>query len=965
MKTKEKTDRRVFFWLVFLFSVNLIYLLYELSFNSRLVDVAVTSITDAQVRALELEGRILSGIGLSLLLLRFIKINHISALRFLKISIMLIAIGFSSMYFGQRILVDFLVDRTTAEQRMDAQLLVFMKQGLATNSLQLEGIEFDDSDLDSAHTRSFISIVGLMTFFSPDFIVDLRDNAESILNQVAINESIKATPSSYEDYLKLRDSIVYLWNEYEKISDEYWAAKSYFYQEAGERWNILQSNLLNQWEQLSENLDEHEFTRKVLALQRNLDTYFKARESCEDSRFRNECIIKVEDIYRAEIVKSIGRYVAPRDWCHEPETVTKTVQRGSRFVTERREVQQCHDLSYDHLSSKLSFFVRAPISYDLFIRDPVLSSQIRSDLLAEGVVLKDSWIADDRDGFMTAAVEARANLARERLENEMLQRLGVILPLDMSAEEFLRSDFVQARLHKALQPMDPLMILRLDYTPLEFHQMVLKPRFIHMAENEYQKLHQDIQEMANGGWREEEGKSYVRALIVPPIAMGFSLFFALVNSIGLIASIPALFGWKRPILVWSMKLGGIIGVIAIPMINSSSVVETETYKYFESQVSDTLGPVAGFFATWVVNTEPSVYAVGRFAQHVAPPLISSGDHKKENIYDDSDVSLADDLLINEQRLENDHYPFNLKSSIDAGESIDDVFDSVGLNVNDHMRDMVHALHLSGLTPLMPQVMTAVNNKNDAIMIDVQQLRDGAWVVHRSPLITGTGTCLTNHQRIVDIGLLDSVQWRAARHGSCGSDMIAINPVSIPFLTDFSRQVSARFPDISIWVHFQPTLHGEVFCHHLRRGAAELSAMLGQEKFSAVVSSSETLACFLDMPRDYAVIYMGPEYGDPGIVAQSTPHHISRQEIISLRGRARGDGYRPYAFSISPQTLDMPFSSLKENDAIVIHHRHESHVMHEFLRDFPGRTGVFFSPGSRSEDVLIENYKILISRNGVL
>ena len=42
--------------------------------------------------------------------------------------------------------------------------------------------------------------------------------------------------------------------------------------------------------------------------------------------------------------------------------------------------------------------------------------------------------------------------------------------------------------------------------------------------------------MARGGFRAEEGEQVFKALIVPPIAMAFSLFFGVLNALGLLNS---------------------------------------------------------------------------------------------------------------------------------------------------------------------------------------------------------------------------------------------------------------------------------------------------------------------------------------------------------------------------------------------------------------------------------------------
>src|SRR5690554_8127936 len=72
-----------------------------------------------------------------------------------------------------------------------------------------------------------------------------------------------------------------------------------------------------------------------------------------------------------------------------------------------------------------------------------------------------------------------------------------------------------------------------------------------------------------------------------------------------------------------IKVTGLGLVLALPMANSAAVVKTETYRYFAGEAERALSPLGSLFATWVINTEPVVYPLGRVMAFLAPPLVSA------------------------------------------------------------------------------------------------------------------------------------------------------------------------------------------------------------------------------------------------------------------------------------------------------------------------------------------------------
>lgn len=921
-RSNHRTEK---YWLLALFVLNLGYLIYELAFNSRLVDVSVSNLANSEVMALELEGRVLSGIGLSLLLLRFIAISKHSLAKNAGLICLAIVVGFPAMFYGQKLLVEGLVERTTAEQRMDAQHLLLLKRGLATNALQIEGLELAESDLDSPHTKSFLSVLGLMTFVSAEFIEVLKEQTDAVILQVARNEANTVLPESYEQYRVLQRTIGDAWDEYEVAADEYWNALGELRPQAEEAWLDLQTELYSEWEVIAQASDPREVNRQVLTLQRNLQHYFSARDRCESIRYRDECLLALEDEYRKQVTENLGTYVSALEWCHEPRQERRTVQRNGRFVTETVEIQQCSDLRFEHLEQKLKAVLELPDSFEAFLQTRGVITATRQNLLERGIAVPIEWAPNDRETFINIVLAQGAQAVAEEAEARVEDTLGIAMPLDLDADGFLASPPVQDRLHEALNPVDPTMTIRLDMDPESFRDSIVAPHYVRHAEQERARLYSDAKDLGNGGAREEEGKRYVRALVVPAIAMGFSLFFALLNAVGLMASLPALIGIKAPWLSHGIKLLGMAAIVAVPMLNSAAIVHTPTYQYFEEQTQSALGPAGSLFSTWVINTEPAIYGIGASAARIAPPLFTADpelvEREREAMQPPEVDTRVDRRLRTGPQAESD--PVDVADTTQPKESF----------------QPIEVRYLSAFLPVGPQVTRAIESGADAILVDVQVLNGGQWVVHRSPLITGQGTCLTNYRGPVLISEIDRLQWRAARYGSC-STQGADRPVSIPSLDDFVRTIARSTGDHSLWVHFQPTIHGEAQCNAIREAADDISEQLGNELFVAAFSVEATLSCFDRHPRDYRIAYFAPEYGEPEERVQSRVGIVNLwREGQELRARARGKDYRAYAMALPTDLKRITSGRLGVQDWVVVDNRHWTAGAESILSQIDSRRAV--------------------------
>jgi len=133
-----------------------VYLLLEWAFNASLLDV-IPQDTKA-IQNLELEGRILAGIGFTLLTFRFVPKSWKTSINgYARTTVVLITVFFIT-FFGQRWMVDSFVDNASQQQRDEARILIVFKQALKSGVVSIDGLNTDETE--SVEKRAFHPLIG-------------------------------------------------------------------------------------------------------------------------------------------------------------------------------------------------------------------------------------------------------------------------------------------------------------------------------------------------------------------------------------------------------------------------------------------------------------------------------------------------------------------------------------------------------------------------------------------------------------------------------------------------------------------------------------------------------------------------------------------------------------------------------------------------------------------------------------
>lgn len=201
------------------------YLMIECGFNSRLLDV-VGGMPDHQtVEAIETYGRAISGFAVALMFWPGLLKKGIAqgrswlhtGLRIALVSGIAIAV----VYRGELKLVDWVVNRSSPEQRYVATNLVAVQNALVARGAELDGLPLTPAQMTEPDGKTFLAIFPLLAFSTNDLDEKIRSQKSAILRVVA-DRLYGGAAESYNRFIESRAEMIRRYNnDYLKASDDY------------------------------------------------------------------------------------------------------------------------------------------------------------------------------------------------------------------------------------------------------------------------------------------------------------------------------------------------------------------------------------------------------------------------------------------------------------------------------------------------------------------------------------------------------------------------------------------------------------------------------------------------------------------------------------------------------------------------------------------------------------------------
>lgn len=504
-----------------LIALTAVYLLFEIGFNARLLDVAGSTAGTREIDGLEIHGRLLSGVGAALLIAG-------AALRRWHKPPLAVALGLPALpvvFWVQGLLVAHLVAATQPEARREAMYLALIPAAVSQGVVELGSGggtgrgELGASNLDSPAGKALLAVFPALAFGSdlqPKIGANLREIARgSVEHSVGTAERVYNTT-----FLPVASQLRRTYDQlYLPGSSRLAAATSPSEGGARTPWTEYQRELAR----------------------RKIDPY------------------TASDHQRYEVV----RYLHARAGIPVPSDF----QLHDKGAFERAVAQMEHSPS-------------AP------------------------------------------SVADRAAFARKQFADGVSRELGVRsnLPPGLSWRAFATHPDVQRKakgeLRQQLPELPDTCGVALAGAFSDFRAQCYEPLVSRAVNDSLKAYRASGDALAPGGQHAGVAERAVRRVFVPPIALGFSLFFGTLNAVGLLIEAlwfrrapadeaPQRAGWPR----YALQVALLAFIVGLPLLLPNPVEQSSFVAGQKSRLQMQGDSLRAHALTWLLRAEPTAYPV--------------------------------------------------------------------------------------------------------------------------------------------------------------------------------------------------------------------------------------------------------------------------------------------------------------------------------------------------------------------
>ncbi|WP_244212539.1 hypothetical protein [Shewanella livingstonensis] len=657
----DKTGKP-FWWMLLMFICSVAYLFPEAVFNAALTDVAGGRNSSAEdLRAVELFGRTISGIGVTLLLADLLlKGKQVAkATRALGYFSLIAVIVWPTVFFGQKWLVDhFIIDASTPEERQQAYLSQVLRSALIENSIAFEGIDYDPDKEHSAVEKTFLSVFGGLVYADDKLVDDLKQKKRLIMEKFVRDRAMSQFDQHYANYDDFRQTLRDKYTEYADGSNQYNQALTSVKTRSDRYWLDTQNQVKQGWEKYQQGTKAYEarVESRAQKIAPKIYDYFERRNKCAEKKkgsSKNSCFERLQKGYDKEIAKYSIPYIPPDDWLVREEISTSenvgnsilsgimtfglfTAMQAADVVTGGDAGFKDHRMVYtndvNHYKNVLMVkmapdFVKESGGYPLGINSihqfrvhELTSIKVNKKLKQKGLTLSPSWSLSDRNSFDIAVAKKVRQQADAEWRSAMKAK-NSDMPPNLSWQTFQQQGVIQQRIQREMKELyvNPTLA---DWNNREFKQKIIEPN-IQRKTTEYLKVLEAQQvEFANGGAFESTGKSALRSTIIPPISMSISLVLVLLTVLKLPIKAVELVQAKRTTTgvktkpnhfikpaISSLLLASIF-IVPLSLGGNQYTMKGSAVHYFFEQMEKNDSATISFTLKWLLVTLPMVQPIG-------------------------------------------------------------------------------------------------------------------------------------------------------------------------------------------------------------------------------------------------------------------------------------------------------------------------------------------------------------------
>jgi hypothetical protein len=625
-----------------------LYLIPEIIFNAQLVNVAgsINSNFDA-IHKVELFGRAISGIGVSLMLISLISAKHFKhSVRFFFFAMMITLVAWPVTFFGQKWAVDtFIIEPSTAEERQKATMAILLKDALANNAVNIDGIEFDPDAVNSPANQTFLTLFGGLLYADPTIQDSLDKRMRDIIRTFISARAVNQFDGHYADYTRVYKDMAAKYDEYLEGSQRYNDAINGIGKVQSDALVELSNKLKNGYTDYQNSVKGFQARAQARAQEYGPRIYdfFKKLEKCNERKNNKRCNEQLTAQYRQEIMKAGLGYIEPNYflivedvgfWENLANTVVGGVLTGGMMTVLQglsaatggdggwKDKKYYWTKDNGHYQEKFAAkmvpqFEREngyPVdidSFEAFKNHESTRTKTIERFAKEGINLAENWKLSDT-ASLTGAVGVKVRRDAKAAWDREMNKMDLALTPNQEWVAFQKHADVQRILSERLSDYY-VAGMRVDLNERQFQRTIMDP----IVERQTSRLLQEYlaaeRLFEDGAEYEQRGKNSLRAVFIPPISMSISLILICLTLVTLPAKYYALLSAEPTSKGVLLSGAAAVVILFIPSFMPNPLAapgSNQTIAYFFDKMDENASPIYSGVLGWTLDAQPLMLPLG-------------------------------------------------------------------------------------------------------------------------------------------------------------------------------------------------------------------------------------------------------------------------------------------------------------------------------------------------------------------
>lgn len=232
--------------------------------------------------------------------------------------------------------------------------------------------------------------------------------------------------------------------------------------------------------------------------------------------------------------------------------------------------------------------------------------KVRDSVRKRGNDVPANWRPDDRPGFQRAILVKARREAEAKFAEATMKEVGVQLPVGMSYESFVAHPAIQKRINDTLG-YDLGGPVPITEDPTKIRMKIYEVLADRITDDRLASMRSSGGDFGPGGKLEKQGREAAERLVVPPLALAFSLLGGLTHlakSLFLAMKLAPVRPWLRFAPLYVLPLALLVAMRAVNPVTANPV-----YDRLEGHVVEARGPSVAKAFRLVIQAEELVYPV--------------------------------------------------------------------------------------------------------------------------------------------------------------------------------------------------------------------------------------------------------------------------------------------------------------------------------------------------------------------